>query len=110
MSKITAQTAAAIAYAYAEIEAAKNLLKTINERKSGDTDTDFRDVFGRRRASLELGVPSGGSGHRIFSVGTELAAIVIRAHIDAKHSEIDALCVLAKNELSATGETGSAGE
>jgi hypothetical protein len=91
---ITKETAAKIAYAYSEIEAAEELLKGLRRLQ----EPDFRDNFGRRRG-LQLGVPSGSSGHRLLDVAPRLAKIIIKAHIDDKKSEIEALCLTAKREL-----------
>lgn len=96
---ITKDTAARIAYAYSEIEAAKKLLEILATARSRQSTPDFRDAFGRPRG-LQLGVPSGESGHRLFDVSHALSEIIIRAHIESKRSEIAALCELAKTELS----------
>lgn len=100
---ITRDTAARIAYAYDEIKAANELLKIIEEGDKSGELPDFRDGFGRRGRGLQLGVPHHG-GHRLMDVSTKLAAIIIKAHVDAKESEIAALCELA------IGEAGNAKE
>jgi hypothetical protein len=53
---IRRETANALAYSYAEIEAAEKLLKELSDSKSDRREPDFRDAFGRRRG-LQLGVP-----------------------------------------------------
>lgn len=100
---ITQDTAARIAYAYADIKAAKEILAVIEEAARKREEPDFRDAFGRHR-SLELGVPSSMGGHRIYQVSHQLAAIVVRAHIDDRTREIEALCEKARGELQARGE------
>lgn len=95
---IKRQTAAQIAYAYAEIDAAEKLLEEIEAAKKDFREPDFRDGFGRRRG-LTLGVPSGDSGQRILDLSPTLGAIIIRAHIDQKRSEITALCETARVEM-----------
>lgn len=95
---ITKNTAVKIAYGYAEIEAAEKLLETIATAKGDGSVPDFRDAFGRRK-NLTLGVPSGEASTRLLDVGFPLAEIIIKAHIQDKRSEIEALCQLAKSEL-----------
>ena len=97
---ITEETAARIAYAYAEIKAAEKLLDVIRSADLTQIAPDFRDVFGRRRRALQLGVPSGESGHRLMDVSTALGGIIIQAHIDTKRAEIAALCELARGQLA----------
>ena len=94
---ITKDTAARIAFAYSEIDAAKALLDGLDKAQKDHSVPDFRDAFGRIRG-LQLGVPHG-SGHRLLDVGPALGAAIIRAHIEEKRSEIAALCVIARTEL-----------
>ena len=96
---ITRNTAARIAYAYDEIKAADGLLNVIEEGEKIGEPPDFRDDFGRRRHTLQLGVPQSG-GHRLMDVSHKLAAIIIKAHIKNKQDEIDALSELARGEMS----------
>lgn len=98
---ITKNTAAKIAYAYADIEAAEKILSELRAAKKDRREPDFRDEFGRARG-LQLGVPSGNSGRTLYSLSFELAEIVVAAHIDQKRAEISALCELAKGELERT--------
>lgn len=90
---ITPETAAAIWSAYREIAAGEKLLADMaaeQEKPFSEKDKyapTLHDAFGRQR-HLELGVPSGQSGHRIFQVAPELAESVIRAHIGKKKSEL----------------------
>lgn len=95
---ITKNTAAQIAYAYQEIEAAESLLKTIEEAGHNE-NPNFRDVFGRTPRGLQLGIPSGDTGHRLYTVNYSVAAIILKSHINEKKSEIEALCLLAKQEM-----------
>lgn len=96
---IQEDTAAKIAYAYAEIRSAEELLGIIDKAHKNREAPDFRDAFGRHHSNLQLGVPSASGGHRLLDVSPTLAAIVIRAHIDAKRNEIAALCEVARVEL-----------
>lgn len=61
-------------------------------------EVELRDAFGRNVRSLELGVPSGSSGHRIFSVDFDLAAIIIEAQVEKYKVQLKALNELAKEE------------
>lgn len=99
MSIITRNTAAAIAYAHAEIEASRGLLEIIAKGKADRVEPDFRDVFGKRRGSLQLGVPSGDTGHRLLDVSADLGGYVIEAHIGKMQAKLTELCQIARMEL-----------
>ena len=60
----------------------------------------MRDVFGRRHGGLELGVPSGNGGHRLFNVPWGLAKPVIEAHIANLKCELAVLNEKAIIELN----------
>ena len=83
---IAKQTAEAIWAAYRELETAEKLLADLeSERTKPFAETDkhaptLADAFGRKK-HLQLGVPCGQNGHRLFDVAPELAESVIRAHI-----------------------------
>jgi hypothetical protein len=99
---ITADTAMAIAFAYREIETAENLLVEIAntmKHRGGDDPPDIRDAFGRRQDGLQLGVPNGSSGHRLFNVPWSLAKPVIEAHIASQKAIVMALGEKARAEL-----------
>lgn len=99
---IAYETAMAIAYAYREVETAEKLLAeitdTMGKRRHGDPP-DIRDVFGRRQDGLQLGVPSGDNGQRLFNVPWSLAKPVIEAHIASQKAIITALGEKARIEL-----------
>lgn len=99
---ITKDTAAAIWSAYREIEAGEKLLEDmLKERERLQLDKlapTLRDHFGRVR-QLELGIPSGESGHRILGVSPVLAESVIRAHIQNKRAELATVNEQARIEL-----------
>lgn len=103
---ITQVTAAAIWSAYREIDAAQKLLEDMAaERAKPFADRDkyaptLKDAFGQRR-QLQLGIPSGENGHRIFDVNPELAESVIRAHIAKKQVELTEANERARIELTA---------
>ena len=84
---ITKETCVDIWNAYREIEAGEKLLsdmKTEQERIHADKHAaTLRDAFGRAK-QLQLGIPSGENGHRLFDVSPVLAVSVIRAHIENK--------------------------
>jgi len=98
---ITKDTAAKIAFAYSEIEAAAALLKILAEARKSQELPDFRDAYGRIRG-LQLGIPSGSGGHRLMDVAPELGEAIIRAHMEQKRAVIFALCEIAKVELNDT--------
>lgn len=93
---ISKQTATDIAFAYREIETAEKLLAEIVEALRGRQMPDIRDAFGRQQGGLQLGVPSGESGHRMFNVPWPLAKPIIQAHIAEQRAKIEALNELAK--------------
>lgn len=103
---ITSGTAVSIAYAYREIETAEKLLAEITDsmRRLGDPP-DIRDAFGRRQEGLQLGVPSGDNGHRLFNVPWTLAKPVIEAHIANQKAIIAALNETARAELTSADTT-----
>ena len=88
---ITPETCAAIYSAHRDIMAGEKLLDDMKtERERAQTDklaATLRDSFGRVR-QLQLGIPSGENGHRIFDVSPVLAESVIRAHIATKSAEL----------------------
>jgi len=88
---ITQKTAADIWHCYREISASEKLLADMAKEKKNNRDDQhspsLRDAFGRRRC-LQLGVPSGEDGHRLFQVAEDLAESVIRAHIAKKRAEL----------------------
>lgn len=105
---LSAETAVQIAVSHQEIARGEKLLADVKaslEKRKGNgfginADTDLRDVFGRRQNSLQLGVPSGNSGHQICDMSYELAVPVIEAHIANKRSELAALSMKARAELT----------
>lgn len=97
---ITIETATDIAMAHREIEAAEKLLADIEGAVDRFATKDIRDAFGRRQDGLQLGVPSGENGHRLFTVSWKLARPVIEAHIAECRSRLDALAMKAGHELS----------
>lgn len=97
------QTAMDIACAYREVEVAEKLLAEINEAIDRRDAPDIRDAFGRLADGLQLGVPHGKNGHRLFNVPWALARPIIEAHIAAKKAIISALSEKARIELDAGG-------
>lgn len=98
---ISPETARAIAYAHREIEVAEKLLADITESLSRRTAPDIRDAFGRLQHGLQLGVPSGETGQRLFNVEWSLAKPVIEAHIANQRAQVAALNEKARAELGA---------
>ena len=104
---ITQKTAADIWSAYREIEAAEKLLKDMSEAGNtwGAPDKfapTLKDAFGRVQ-NLQLGIPMGESGHRLYSVSPALAETCIRAHIANKRAELADANERARIELQADG-------
>lgn len=93
------ETARDIAFAYREVEVAEKLLAEIIEAMGRRTSPDIRDAFGRYVGGLELGVPSGDNGRRLFNVPWGLARPVIEAHIAQQKAIITALSEKARLEL-----------
>lgn len=96
---ISQQTAMDIAMAYREVATAEALLAKIVEDMGRRAAPDIRDAFGRHQNGLQLGVPSGPSGHTLYNVPWSLARPVIEAHIAAQKSIIAALNEKARIEL-----------
>ena len=88
---ISKQVATDIALAYREIESAQALLDQITEAMSRHQAPDIRDAFGRRQDGLQLGVPSGNNGHRLFNVPWAVCKPVIELHIASQKAIISAL-------------------
>lgn len=95
---LTQKTAAALHNCHQQIINAETLLKETRKEMESSGESKLIDAFGRRSRSLELGVPSGSSGHRIFQVDFELAAIIIEAQVEKYKQQLKALNVLAKIE------------
>lgn len=109
MNILSAETALAIAIAHQEIERGENLLADVRKalaEREGRTpfgekaESDLRDVFGRRHHSLQLGIPSGSSGHKICGMSYDLAVPVIEAHIANERARLKALSLKALAELT----------
>lgn len=103
---ITCETAERIWVCYREIAAGEKLLVDMADVDKPDRfESNLRDAFGRRR-QLQLGVPSGETGHRLFGVDPELAKAVIRAHIANKTAELASANEAARIELAVAAAEG----
>lgn len=100
------ETASRIALAYREVEVAEKLLTEITDTIMRREAPDIRDAFGRLQDGLQLGVPSGNSGHRLFNVPWTLARPVIEAHIASQRAVIAALSEKARAELAVSLAAG----
>lgn len=96
---ITKDTAQSIAFSYREVEIAGELLSKIAEALDRNQSPDIRDVFGRQRHGLQLGVPTGSDGHRLFDVPWSLARPIIEAHIAHHRAIIASLSEKARAEI-----------
>ena len=101
---ITQTTATDIAIAYGEIAAAEKLLADVKGAIDKFAPADIRDAYGRRQGGLQLGVPSGESGRRLFHVDYKLAIPIIEAHIANQRARVALLCEQAVAEMRAGGQ------
>lgn len=97
---LTQITAAAIHNCHQQIANAKTLLTETRKEVEREGDSKLIDNFGRQARSLQLGVPSGQSGHRILNVDFDLAAIIIEAQILKYEQQLVALNEIAKMECA----------
>lgn len=98
MGTISKNTAMEIALAYREVETAEALLKEIAEALDRREVPDIRDAFGRHQGGLQLGVPSGANGHRLFNVPWAMARPIIETHVAQQRAIIAALSEKARIE------------
>lgn len=98
---ISQKTAMDIALAYREVDTAEKLLAEITETMSSRCGVDIRDAFGRHQDGLQLGVPSGQNGHRLFNVPWKMAKPIIETHIAQQRALIAVLCERAAIEMAA---------
>lgn len=98
---ISRETAYSILHAHQEIAAAEKLLADMADTLGQNTAPDIRDAFGHRQRGLQLGVPSGENGHRLFNVQWSLARPVIEAHIAQQRAALVALNEKARAEIDA---------
>lgn len=96
---ISKQTAMDIALAYREVETAEALLQKITEDRSRRAAPDIRDAFGRLSDGLQLGVPSGQSGHTLYQVPWSLCRPIIETHIARQKAIIATLSEKARSEI-----------
>ena len=99
---ITQETAEKIWQAYREIAAGEKLLADMVEIRKTETVDKYAptlpDAFGTRR-HLQLGIPTGENGHKLFNVSPVLAEACIKAHIEHKRLELMEANEIAKMEL-----------
>ncbi|MCM2453388.1 hypothetical protein [Agrobacterium vitis] len=108
MKLISKQTAMDIALAYREIETAEELLKEVTEALSKREQPDIRDAFGRPQNGLQLGVPSGNDGRRLYNVPWSIVAPIIETHIATYKAKVALLTEKAKAEVSDAAEDSTA--
>ncbi len=95
---ITKETAARIWKCHQEMEVGNKLIEDMKEAMERGEDPNPRDPFGDRRA-LQLGVPSGENGRRLFNVQPRLAISVIQAHVANQMAELAEANEQARIEL-----------
>jgi hypothetical protein len=101
---ITQETAASIWKAYREIEAARALLREVQELEECPADNlapSVKEASCRTRL-FEMGIPSGENSRRLLEVSPVLAESVIRAHIQKKKVELTEANEAARMELDST--------
>lgn len=101
---ITKETAVKIWSAHEEIEKSEKLISDMSESLKNDREKKtptLSNAFGER-VGLQLGVPSGDNGHRIFNVNPELSVLIIENHIKEKKKRLEELMAIAKIELYST--------
>ena len=102
---ISQDTAYAIATCHREIEVAQKLLGEVEDGLQKRGVPDIRDAFGRSQRGLQLGVPSGDNGHRLYQVEWSLCVPVLTAHIGSLKGKLSALNEIARSELDGTVPT-----
>lgn len=106
---ITKKTAEDIWQCYREIEAGKKLLQDMEKVEKDNPKHKYaqylKDAFGHRQ-ELQLGIPMGGSSHRLFGVSPKLALSVIRSHIATKRAELVEVNERARIELGGDDSQG----
>ncbi len=95
---ITKETAQKIWSCYEGIDKCKKLLCDMKEQLEKSGDERLIDAFGRKKG-LELGVPMGNDGHRIFNVRIDLAIQIIEAHAKEQEDELRELEAIVKIEM-----------
>lgn len=107
---ISQKTAMDIALAYREVDTAQKLLAEISDTIGRRETPDIRDAFGRHQDGLQLGVPSGSNGHRLFNVPWTMARPIIEAHIAQQRSIIAVLNEKAAIEMATRDPVATSGE
>lgn len=99
---ITQKTAENIWSCYREIEAGKKLLQDMEKVEKDNPrhkhEQHLKDAFGHKQ-ELQLGIPMGDSGHRLYDVSPKLALSIIRAHMAEKGRELTEMNECARVEL-----------
>lgn len=99
---LTKETCIKIAQCYQEIENANRIITDMAKIVEQDKDKTYPNLynaFGERKG-LQLGVPSGDNGQRLFDVNLDMGVKVIEQHIKDKNRRLEELMVIAKLELS----------
>lgn len=99
---ITKETCVKIYNCWEQIENCEKLMKDMAEIVAKDKERQeprLSNAFGDR-VGLQLGVPSGDSGHRIFGVSIDLSVKIIEQHVEVQKKRLKELEAIAKIELS----------
>lgn len=95
---ITKETAQKIWSCHDGIERSDKLMADMKDELEKTGDERLIDAFGRKKG-LELGVPCGDDGHRIFNVRIDLAIQVIESHTEEQEAELKELEAIVKIEM-----------
>jgi hypothetical protein len=96
---ISKEIALKIYSAHNEIEKSKKLITDMKEVIDRTSESPkLKNAFGEPRG-LQLGVPSGDNGHRLFDVSPSMAIKVIEQNIKDKEAELTELMALADIQL-----------
>jgi|ERR1700760_1823036 len=99
---ITKETCVKIYNCYEQIENGKKLMQDMAEVVKKDAEKKsptLSNAFGER-IGLQLGVPSGSDGHRLYGISTELGVKVIEEHVQKNEQRLKELMAIAKIELA----------
>lgn len=95
---ITQETCSKIWTCHNQIANCKKLIADMKKELEKTGSEKLIDAFGRKQG-LELGVPCGDSGHRLFNIRIDLAMGIIDAHILDNENELKRLGAIAEIEL-----------
>lgn len=102
---ITSETARRIWSSHKEIEHSKELLAAAHERLKQETEgSSSRDEPEKKFHPIEMGIPyfnrdRSDTSHRVYQLTTDLAVMVLEAHVEKQKERLRKLMVMAQQEL-----------